>query len=176
MRKKLQNLIGKSEKERNPLVSQRENFFKGRLEKSHLYNQHFNVVGQINDVTYINDGNSQSVEHTFNSLQKIQHPVVLILGGLNGLEDYSQITGFINDRIDSIIIIGVAKEQLIKKFEAYDVELSLADDIDRAVFMAYRGASQNYVVLFSPASAPVEFTNVEERIEKFNKAVEKLIA
>lgn len=175
MRKKLQNLINLSDNKENPLLNERNNFFKGRFEKSHFYNNQFNVIGQINEVTYINDGDSENIEHTFRSLQKIQHPVVLILGGLNSLEDYSMLTGFVNDRIDSIIFIGVGKEQLIKKFEAYDVELSTADDIEQAVFMAYRCASQNYVVLFSPASAAVEFANKEDRMEKFNKAVEKLI-
>lgn len=175
MRKKLQNLINLSENRENPLLDERNNFFKGRFEKSHLYNQQFNVVGQINEVTYINDGISESIEHTFNSLQKIQHPIVLILGGLNSLEDYSILTGFVNDRIDSIIFIGVGKDQLIKKFEAYDVELSTADDIEQAVFMAYRSAAENYVVLYSPASSPVEYKNVEERVERYTNAVDKLI-
>lgn len=157
-------------KKGSSLISAREAFRKG-ISIGKEYQDVFNVVAQINNVAYINHGESQSVSETFEALQKIQHPVTLIIGGLNGLENYSLLTGHINQRITNVIVFGIAKDQLAKKFEAYDVNLHVADSIQDGVAIAHLVAESMSVVLFSPASQPLEFKSLEHRIETFNKSV-----
>jgi UDP-N-acetylmuramoylalanine-D-glutamate ligase len=159
----------------NPLLGAKKSSLDKKQDTLEKYAQHFGVVAEINQVLYLNDGASSTVKHTSESLQLIEQQVVLIIGGLNSFENYSTIAAQINDKIDSIVVFGVGCEQLLKKFEAHDVELFCADNLNEAVFFAYRAARENYVVLFSPASLPVEFNNLEERTSQFENAVKQLV-
>jgi UDP-N-acetylmuramoylalanine-D-glutamate ligase len=141
------------------------------------YNQDFTIVGELNNILFINCGNTTSVNQTVSCLQKIKHPVILIIGGLNSLDDYSPLTQLASENIDTIITIGIGKETLAKKFETYDVEVITANTTEEAVFLAYKSAKENYVVLFSPSAPEIEYNNTTTLSEEqFTNAVKKLIA
>ncbi|MCC7051217.1 MAG: hypothetical protein IT239_05500 [Bacteroidia bacterium] len=177
MRNKIKNLIAASKKTEQGLTEGRRNFFKNRANSLSHYNQLFDVAGQINNVIFVNNGQSVSVEETFEALQKIEHPVVLIIGGLNSLEDYSLINSFTSNKIDTIIVTGIGKELLAERFEMCDVELFTSDTLEEAVYLSYRSAADNYVVLYSPSTQAIDFNNnLNKRKEIFNQLVQKLIA
>ena len=157
------------------LVNQRQQNLANYL-NYYKSNKRFKVATVHDGVIFINDGDSASVAHTFESLESIIHPVTLIMGGLNGLADYSVLTGFMRDRVENLILFGVGKDQLGRKFEACDAHISLCDSVHEAVHTAYLITKKPALVLFSPASQAVEFNNnIEERQTEFYNALKSLI-
>jgi UDP-N-acetylmuramoylalanine--D-glutamate ligase len=155
------------------LKQSRENFRSTGLIRN-FYGGNLWVTAEVNELLFINDGFSQSVEETYNSIQKIEHPVSLIIGGLNGLQNYSLLNGGVNDKLVNIFTYGVGALPLLKKLEALNVNLHEAHSLKNAVNLSFAIADKQSVVLFSPASQPVEFKSIEERVELFELYVKKL--
>ena len=113
-------------------------------------------------------------------------PTVLILGGTDKGNDYSEIDQLVLDKCHTLIFMGTDNSKLQSHFEAIGyVDASTQQhssrqfistgSIQQAVQAAYQYARTGDTVLLSPCCASFDlFKNYEDRGEQFTKAVRLL--
>lgn len=127
-----------------------------------------------NGVQFINDSKATNVDSVFWALQAVSNNTILILGGLDKGNDYTQIADLVRNKVIHIIAIGVDNEK-IKTFFT-DVPISEAETMQTAVQLAATIAPPCATVLLSPACASFDkFKNYEDRGNQFKNAVASLI-
>lgn len=131
--------------------------------------------GSINDVVFYNDSKATNVDAVWYALESFDVPLVLILGGIDKGNDYTQIDELVKKRVKAIVALGIDNTKIIKHFGAYHQDISSVDSIFTAIEIAHHKASPGEVVLLSPACASFDlFKNYEDRGNKFKEAVAAL--
>lgn len=132
-------------------------------------------VDTINGIRYVNDSKATNVNSCWYALESMKTPVVLILGGKDKGNDYSEIEKFVTDKVSVIVCMGKDNEK-IKTFFAGKVPV-IADthSIGDAVSEATRLAKSGDTVLLSPCCASFDlFKSYEDRGRQFKDEVRKL--
>lgn len=132
-------------------------------------------VDTINGIRYVNDSKATNVNSCWYALESMKTPVVLILGGKDKGNDYSEIEKFVTDKVSAIVYMGKDNEK-IKTFFAGKVPV-IADthSIGDAVSEATRLAKSGDTVLLSPCCASFDlFKSYEDRGRQFKDEVRKL--
>lgn len=132
-------------------------------------------VATVRGVLYINDSKATNVNSCWYALQSIKSKVVLILGGTDKGNDYSELEQLVKEKVRALIFLGVDNSPLHKYF---DDKVSLIYDVssmEDAVELAYELAEKGDTVLLSPACASFDlFKNYEDRGEQFKECVRRL--
>ena len=138
-------------------------------------------VTRVAGVEYINDSKATNVNSCWYALQSMTTPVVLILGGTDKGNDYSDISELVSDRVHHLIFLGVDNDKLIKFFgchrnkEGKKIPYSEARSMEECVQQAYKVAQNGDTVLLSPCCASFDlFNNYEDRGRQFKEAVRHL--
>ena len=133
-------------------------------------------VARVKGVEYINDSKATNVNSCWYALQSIQTPVVLILGGVDKGNDYTEIEPLVQDKVKALIFLGTDNNKLHSFFDNSAVGIiEDSSSMDEAVGIAYRVAEQGDTVLLSPCSASFDlFKNYEDRGEQFKTCVRAL--
>ena len=133
-------------------------------------------VARVKGVEYINDSKATNVNSCWYALQSIQTPVVLILGGVDKGNDYTEIEPLVQDKVKALIFLGTDNNKLHSFFDNSAVGIiEDSSSMDEAVNIAYRVAEQGDTVLLSPCSASFDlFKNYEDRGEQFKTCVRAL--
>lgn len=132
-------------------------------------------VDTINGIRYVNDSKATNVNSCWYALESMKTPVVLILGGKDKGNDYSEIEKFVTDKVSAIVCMGKDNGK-IKTFFAGKVPV-IADthSIGDAVSEATRLAKSGDTVLLSPCCASFDlFKSYEDRGRQFKDEVRKL--
>jgi len=128
-------------------------------------------VAEINNITFINDSKSTTVDSTIWALKNIAQPIVLIAGGRHKGLDYSVILELIHKKVKDIVLIGEAKEKIRNSLKGFPA-IHEAATLDEAVNIALSKAKAGDCVLLSPMCSSFDmFSNYEERGRVFKKAV-----
>lgn len=132
-------------------------------------------AGTVNGVEYINDSKATNVDSTFYALEAMTRPVILILGGKDKGNDYTQIEALVREKVKAVVCMGVDNARLVDFFTgkvgAVMDTHSLQEAMDACVALGKEGD----VVLLSPACASFDlFSSYEDRGRRFKKAVETL--
>lgn len=131
-------------------------------------------VRDINGIKFYNDSKATNVNSVWYALKGFNEPLVLILGGKDKGNDYSQIETEVKEHVKYIIAIGESKEKVYNYFKDI-VPVAKAADMEEAVNSAASVAVKNDVVLLSPACASFDmFDNYEHRGREFKKIVKSL--
>jgi UDP-N-acetylmuramoylalanine--D-glutamate ligase len=131
------------------------------------------VVAEIRGVVYINDSKATNVDAALKSIQSIEGPVTVIMGGLDKDGDFTSMRGKLKN-VNGVILIGKASEVIADALTGF-VDLQRADTLEEAVRMAALGAREGDTVLLAPACASFDmFDNYAHRGETFRQAVEEL--
>ena len=102
-------------------------------------------------------------------------PTVLILGGTDKGNDYSEIDQLVKEKCHTLIFMGKDNAKLIQHFESMGVKYISTHTLQDAVRFAYESANEGDTVLLSPCCASFDlFKNYEDRGEQFMKAVRLL--
>ena len=143
-------------------------------------------VATVRGVRYINDSKATNVNSCWYALESMTTPTVLILGGTDKGNDYSEIDQLVLDKCHTLIFMGTDNSKLQSHFEAIGyVDASTQQhssrqfistgSIQQAVQAAYQYARTGDTVLLSPCCASFDlFKNYEDRGEQFTKAVRLL--
>lgn len=132
-------------------------------------------VAIIKEVTYVNDSKATNVDSVFYALGSFTQPVILIAGGVDKGNDYSQIEELVKKNVRGLIILSVKFEKLRDYFKDIVPQLYITQDIQDAVNKAQEWSEPGDVVLLSPACASFDlFKNYEDRGERFKAAVQNL--
>lgn len=131
------------------------------------------MVGCFAGVTYINDSKGTNTNATITALNAVTEPIILLAGGYDKKEDYSELMELVAKRVKRLIVLGVTADDLIraaaiKGFTA----VTKVDNYEEAVACAKAAADSGDTVLLSPACASWDmFDNYEIRGRVFKRLV-----
>lgn len=132
-------------------------------------------VTSVRGVDFINDSKGTNLNSVWFALESMKKPVVLILGGQDKGNNYSEIMDLVQEKVKAIVCMGVDNSKIHTAFEGkieHIVDTTSAKD---AVHAAYAFADKGDVVLLSPGCASFDlFKNYEDRGQQFKEAVKNL--
>ncbi|WP_280766027.1 UDP-N-acetylmuramoyl-L-alanine--D-glutamate ligase [Parabacteroides sp. PFB2-10] len=132
-------------------------------------------VARVRGVDYINDSKATNVNSCWYALESMQTKVVLILGGTDKGNDYTEIEELVKNKVRALIFLGVDNTKLHAFFDGKVEQIEDARSMQEAVAIAYRLAQKGDTVLLSPCCASFDlFKNYEDRGEQFKEAVRDL--
>jgi len=132
-------------------------------------------VATVRNVRYINDSKATNVNSCWYALQSMKTPVVLILGGTDKGNDYSEIEELVRDKVKALIFMGLDNSPLHAFFDGKVSNIIDVQSMDDAVKAAYDVANDGDSVLLSPCCASFDlFTNYEDRGRQFKSCVRNL--
>lgn len=132
-------------------------------------------VARVRGVDYINDSKATNVNSCWYALQSMATPVVLILGGTDKGNDYSEIEELVKKRARALIFLGADNAKLHAFFDGKVARIEDARSMEEAVSKAYKLAVKGDTVLLSPCCASFDlFRSYEDRGDQFKAAVRNL--
>jgi len=132
-------------------------------------------VATVKNIRFINDSKATNVNSCWYALQSMKTPVVLILGGTDKGNDYSEIEGLINEKVKGLVFLGLDNKALHAFFDSKVSAITDAQSMEAAVNAAYLMANDGDTVLLSPCCASFDlFKNYEDRGTQFKSIVRNL--
>ena len=145
------------------------------LEDFEAVEHRLEYVATINGVKYINDSKATNVNSCWYALESMQAPTVLILGGKDKGNDYTEIEHFVKEKVKAIVCMGVDNSKLHEFFDGKVPAITDASSMKEAVQKCQELATQGDVVLLSPCCASFDlFKSYEDRGAQFKAEVHKL--
>ena len=132
-------------------------------------------VRSLNGVRYINDSKATNVNSTWYALESMTDPVVLILGGKDKGNDYSEIEQLVKDKVVAIVCLGVDNTKLHAFFDGMVPVVEDARRMQECIDKCHALAKDGQTVLLSPCCASFDlFNSYEDRGTQFKQCVNAL--
>ncbi len=132
-------------------------------------------VARVRGVDYINDSKATNVNSCWYALGSIQTKTVLILGGTDKGNDYTEIENLVKEKCRALIFLGVDNSKLHHFFDGKIDGVFDAGSMKEAVEKAYKIAQKGDTVLLSPCCASFDlFENYMDRGRQFKQCVTRL--
>jgi UDP-N-acetylmuramoylalanine--D-glutamate ligase len=149
-------------------------FIKRTLENFMGVEHRLELVREIRGIKFYNDSKATNVNSVWYALKGFNEPLILILGGKDKGNDYSEIEKEVKEHVKHIIAIGESKQKVYDYFRGI-VPVTFAADMEDAVNKAAGEAKENEIVLLSPACASFDmFESYEHRGKEFKRIVNLL--
>ena len=129
-------------------------------------------AGTVRSIHFVNDSKATNVDACYCALESMKTPVVLILGGKDKGNDYTQIIPFVKEKCRALVYMGVDNQKLHDSFDSLGLPIadthSMQECMEHAVALAHEGDT----VLLSPCCASFDlFKNMGDRGEQFKQWV-----
>ena len=132
-------------------------------------------VARVRGVEFINDSKATNVNSCWYALESMRTKVILILGGKDKGNDYSEIEELVKEKVNAIICLGVDNSKLHAFFEGKVPHIEDASSMKEAVDKAFACAQKGETELLSPCCASFDlFKSYEDRGEQFKECVRNL--
>lgn len=129
-------------------------------------------IAHIRGVDYVNDSKATNVNSCWYALQSMNTKVVLILGGVDKGNDYSEIEELVKEKARALVFLGVDNSKLRTFFDGKIPVIEEACSMDEAVAKSYKIAQKGDTVLLSPCCASFDlFSSYEDRGNQFKTCV-----
>jgi UDP-N-acetylmuramoylalanine--D-glutamate ligase len=126
-------------------------------------------------VSYVNDSKATNVASTLMALRAYPRGIHLIAGGRGKRQDFTPLARLVAERCAGVYLIGEAADEIETALVDTGVPLRECGDLERAVSAARDAASEDEVVLLSPACASYDqYPDFEARGAHFRALVEGL--
>jgi UDP-N-acetylmuramoylalanine--D-glutamate ligase len=133
-------------------------------------------VRTVGGVHFVNDSKATNVNSVWFALESMKTPTVLILGGQDKGNDYSEILDLVKDRVRAIVCLGIDNAPIHAAFDGHVEIIADTGSAAEAVSRAYDLAQEGDTVLLSPACASFDlFNSYEDRGRQFKDAVNALV-
>lgn len=133
-------------------------------------------VATVDGVRYVNDSKATNVDSTWYALESMTTPTVLILGGKDKGNDYSQIEDFVKDKVKTIVCMGLHNEKLLDFFTGKVPVIADTHSLADALAACREYAVAGDTVLLSPCCASFDlFKSYEDRGDRFKAAVKAMV-
>jgi len=157
------------------ILNIRDEKIRKALEDFEAVEHRLEYVDTVNGVRYVNDSKATNVNSTWYALESMTTPTVLILGGKDKGNDYSEIEPLVKEKVRAIVCMGKDNAKLLDFFKGKVTEISDTHSIEDAVKECARIAQEGDTVLLSPCCASFDlFKSYEDRGEQFKAEVKKL--
>jgi UDP-N-acetylmuramoylalanine--D-glutamate ligase len=145
------------------------------LEDFEAVEHRLEYVTTIDGVKYINDSKATNVNSCWYALESMKEPTVLILGGKDKGNDYTEIEPFVKEKVKAIVCLGVDNDKLHKFFDGMVADVQDARSMKEAVEKCKALAKDGETVLLSPCCASFDlFKSYEDRGEQFKACVREI--
>ena len=132
-------------------------------------------VRTLDGVRWINDSKATNVNSTWYALESMHDPVVLILGGKDKGNDYSEIEPFVRQKVKAIVCLGVDNRKLHAFFDGKVPVVTDAGSMAECVQKCHELALSGDTGLLSPCCASFDlFKSYEDRGTQFKSLVNSL--
>ena len=132
-------------------------------------------VATVRGVRWINDSKATNVNSCWYALESMTTPTVLILGGKDKGNDYSEIDELVKQKCHTLVFMGLHNEKLHEHFDSFGLNIIDTDNLHDAIQGAYKAAREGDTVLLSPCCASFDlFKSYEDRGDQFMAAVRAL--
>lgn len=128
--------------------------------------------GVIDGVEYINDSKATNVDSCYYAMMSMTKPTVLILGGKDKGNDYTQIEKLVADKCTALVYMGLHNEKLHDFFDKMGKPVADALSMREALEKCRAFAKTGDVVLLSPCCASFDlFKSYEDRGDQMKAIV-----
>ncbi|TWV12593.1 UDP-N-acetylmuramoyl-L-alanine--D-glutamate ligase [Bacteroidaceae bacterium HV4-6-C5C] len=133
-------------------------------------------VARVGGIDFINDSKATNVNSCWYALQSMKTKVVLILGGKDKGNDYTEIEDLVREKCSALVYLGLHNEKLHDFFDRFglpvvDIQTGMKDAVEAAYHLAKKGET----VLLSPCCASFDlFNSYEDRGDQFKACVRAL--
>ncbi len=132
-------------------------------------------VRTVDGVRYINDSKATNVNSTWYALESMHEPVVLVLGGKDKGNDYTEIESLVTEKVKAIVCLGVDNRKLHAFFDGKVPVVTDAGSMAECVAKCRDLAHDGDTVLLSPCCASFDlFKSYEDRGTQFKQQVNSL--
>ena len=132
-------------------------------------------VAEIDGVKWINDSKATNVASTYYALESMTTPTVLILGGTDKGNDYSEILPFVEQKVKAVVAMGVDNRKIVEFFTGKVPAVADTHSLSDAIEACRELSAAGDTVLLSPCCASFDlFKNYEQRGDLFKQAVRNL--
>lgn len=132
-------------------------------------------VAKVRGIQFVNDSKATNVNSCWYALKSMKTKVVLILGGTDKGNDYTEIEQLVKDKARALVYLGADNSKLHKFFDGKVEKIADTSSMKDAVQQAYALAEEGDTVLLSPCCASFDlFKNYEDRGDQFKECVRKL--
>ncbi len=132
-------------------------------------------VATVDGVRYVNDSKATNVNSTYYALESMTTPTVLILGGTDKGNDYSEIESFVRAKVKAIVAMGVDNSKILGFFSGIVPTVSTSS-LDECIAQCRALAVDGDTVLLSPCCASFDlFSSYVDRGNRFKAAVKSLL-
>ena len=132
-------------------------------------------VARVGGVDYINDSKATNVNSCWYALQSMPVKCVLILGGKDKGNDYSEIADLVREKCCGLVYLGLHNEKLHGFFDSFGMPVADVQSMKDAVDAASAMAQSGQIVLLSPCCASFDlFKSYEDRGDQFKACVRAL--
>ena len=132
-------------------------------------------AGRVRGVDFINDSKATNVNACWYALDSMRTPTVLILGGKDKGNDYSEIFDLVREKCIGLVFLGVDNTKLHAAFDGFGIPIADVKSMKDCVDECFKMATPGSTVLLSPCCASFDlFKNMEDRGEQFKECVKHL--
>lgn len=132
-------------------------------------------VAKVKGVEFVNDSKATNVNSCWYALQSMKTKVVLILGGKDKGNDYTEIESLVKSKVRALVYLGADNAKLHTFFDGMVEKIADTSSMADAVEQAYQLAEPGDTVLLSPCCASFDlFKSYEDRGVQFKDCVRKL--
>ena len=130
-------------------------------------------VDTVDGVRYINDSKATNVDACWYALESVNEPCVLILGGVDKGNDYSEIEQLVKEKVTAIVCLGIDNAKLHEFFDG-KVPVVTARSMRECMDKCRQLAQPGHTVLLSPCCASFDlFNGMADRGNQFKQCVEQ---
>ncbi len=132
-------------------------------------------TADIDGVRWINDSKATNVNSCYYALEAMTTPTVLILGGKDKGNDYSEILPLVKEKVKAIVAMGKDNAKILDFFGPHVAKIADTHTLTDAIEACRAFASNGDTVLLSPCCASFDlFKSYEDRGCQFKAEVLKL--
>ncbi len=132
-------------------------------------------VAKVRGIQFINDSKATNVNSCWYALQSMKTKVVLILGGTDKGNDYTEIEPLVKEKARALVFLGADNSKLHTFFDGKIEHIDDTSSMKDAVEKAYALSQEGDTVLLSPCCASFDlFKNYEDRGNQFKECVRRL--
>ena len=133
-------------------------------------------VRTVDDVLYVNDSKATNVNAVWYALESFDRPVVLIAGGRDKGNDYTDLKPLVREKVRAVVALGESAGKVARELGGEASDCSEAQTMEEALGQAQRFAQPGDAVLLSPACSSFDmYESFEERGNLFRRLVKTLL-
>ncbi|WP_377889347.1 UDP-N-acetylmuramoyl-L-alanine--D-glutamate ligase [Alkalihalobacillus sp. R86527] len=146
------------------------------LTNFHGVKHRLQFVGEVKERKFFNDSKATNSIATKKALDSFDHPVILLAGGLDRGNDFDDLIPYFQEKVKHLITFGETAPKLQNTSNKAGLKnVTIVDNVEKAVPTAFNLSNEGDVILLSPACASWDqYKTFEQRGDIFIDAMHKL--